>query len=453
MASNHKSTPKSSTTTTPDTTTETPTNTTTSTTPEPETTTEIVTAAEVKADLVSMDAAEILRLSPDIIGAQLGSLPAAVAAEIARTAGPSRMPAIVAKASKEALAHAFPDDGQTMSRLIPILPHFAHKLVRLPVVMDEDIEEALAAMPAEEQAAYRDVMARMNPEKPGVYTANNRFQVADIRMYQGTGTDQGRPELCPPGGMYSGDGVIHMALPPHSAMLKVPTAMRAAVIGLFDGQQLWPLKDSNNNVVNRPGFPESTRNAPQCTSLDRVRGSFLGDCNTCPLKPFANGKPDKDGCQSETQLYLVIKGLKGIYRMTVSSTSMKPGVGPIKQKLRSWPYPWFSWFDFTTEPQSEGQKKWYTLKTSVAIGDSGQAVDTTPAERNMLAVLARRIETEVYLPALASIWSRAERSAPTNEPVANTGGLLAAAAAAGAVGALPAGGAPAQAPNYGSGNI
>lgn len=413
--------------------------------------TEIVSAAEAKIDLASMDAADILRLSPDVIGAQLGSIPAAVVAEIARTAGPSRMPAIVAKASKEALARAFADDGQTMSRLVPILPHFAHKLVRLPVVMDEDIEEALAAMPPEEQAAYRDVMARMNPEKPGVYVTNNRFQVADLRMYQGTGTDQGRPELCPPGGIYSGDGVIHMALPPHSAMLKVPTFMRAAVIGLFDGQQLWPLKDKDNNIVNRPGFPESTRNAPQCTSLDRVRGSFLGDCNACALKPFANGKPDKDGCQSETQLYLVIKGLKGIYRMTVSSTSMKPGVGPIKQKLRSWPYPWFSWFDFTTDPQSEGQKKWFTLKTTVAVGENGQAVDTTPAERNLLAVLARRIETEVYLPALASIWNRAERSAPTNEPVANTGGLL---AAAGAIGALPPGGGAPQAPNYGgSGNI
>jgi hypothetical protein len=95
MATNDKSTTKS----TPKNTTNAPTSTEAPAPAEATTVaeapaTEIVSAAEAKIDLASMDAADILRLSPDVIGAQLGSIPAAVVTEIARTAGPSRMPAI-----------------------------------------------------------------------------------------------------------------------------------------------------------------------------------------------------------------------------------------------------------------------------------------------------------------------------------------------------------------------
>jgi len=320
------------------------------------------------------------------------------------------------------------DDGVTMQHLIGFLPHMKTALARTKRVEEEELLEAVGGLADDERQAFMGVLARMNPEKPGVYVQQRAFQVADIKLFQGTGNDPNRPEICPPGGYYTSQGEI-LAVPiSHASLLKKPTALRLAVVMFFEGQQLWPLKDKNNNVLDRPGFPKSTNNAPLCSSLDRARGSFMGDCKACPFRPFKDGKPDRDGCRSEATFYVVVEGFTGIYRMIISGTSIKPCAQMIKTRVRTWATPWDYFFEITASPQAEGDRKWWV--------SNAKATETaTPeAARKLLSLISRQVETEVYLPTLANLYQRPpgrelNQAAPAETP-ANVAALAASVKAA-----------------------
>lgn len=343
-------------------------------------------------------------------------------------------PEPVAASPSTALAVAVQeDDGTTLVHLATALPQFRAKLAKFKRPQPEDLQYALNALPDVERLAFQGVMEQMRAEKPGTHVADERFQVTDIKWFHGTGHDESRPQLCPPGGIYSKDGRILMA-PKGFDHLNAPQSMVAAVVGIHATQAFWPPRDSNPNGTVPPGMDRKSK-TPYCTSLDRVRGSNFGDCGACVYRPWRE-KGVKE-CAQDVHLYLILQGFSGLYRMIVSGTSVKTGAGPVLARTKTWPNSWHRFFEFDTKAETNGTNRWFELQTRVATNkDFPQGIPLSKEAAEVCALISAQIDAEIYYPGLAQLYTKSQRMTQP-ETKADLASAIEQATAAAAAAATP----------------
>lgn len=297
--------------------------------------------------------------------------------------------------------------------LAKLFPNDAMYLRRTQPVDDEKLEDLIAKLPDQLQSNFRDAMEKLTPMKVGDHRARrSAIQTYDVRVYHGTGDDPMRPMLVTEGGLYGSDGTYLAAANPELAeMHKAPASFDAYVLGGYDVNTLWPPREKEKEaalVFGIGGPDDDTKaNAPICRSLDREWGDTYGSCASCTLRPFrGQGKGKEEaavdeevtyGCRSEVQLWVAPRDLSGIYRFVFAGTNAKIGRAILK-KTQPWKHLHSYFFRMTTEKEvskTDKKQRWFLVKAEERKGkDDLPQVEVT----NVLAAIARKIDTEYYWP-------------------------------------------------------
>lgn len=298
------------------------------------------------------------------------------------------------------------------------LPHLADKLARMHVPTKSELQTAMSALTPEEQKQFDEFWTRQTAPKDGLGEGTEQSFTATVqrvKIYQGTGDDQGRPDDCPGGGVYVQFGPTLCVLPDDANRLELPGSFRAAVIGFYNGRTYWPPKDNKGKVQMPPGLSPDHR-GPICTSLDRTMGSFYGKCETCPFRPSQGGGGGGDrACVNEVTLFLMLENFE-IYRLGISSTSLPTCATPIRTQIENWRMMWECFFQFSTEKKTRDDKRWFVLKSQVAKTKAHpQGVPTTEGFRRMAQYFARLNSTEWYYPTLSKTYADATRNRVARE--------------------------------------
>jgi hypothetical protein len=334
------------------------------------------------------------------------------------------------------------DDGETMLHLVKHLPQsWKPILAATKQITDDELGDAADALPEGSRQNFRDMMARMNPVKPGVFTARRDFKVPEMKIFHGVGNDEARPKLLPRGGIYSDQGDMLCVPEDHAEMLKTPSKIIVAVLMLAETRHLWRPMDKKKVHLLPPGV-DADGKGPICRSLDRVVGDKYGPtCDACPYSAWAQGE-DKLTCGKDYSVYFAVMNpdmtFRGIFHMNIAKSSVKPGAGPIKKATDNWSVPYHAFFELTTKEETSknpGESfSWFNLVSKPLSNTANpKGIVTTGADRALFEALNRKIATTAYLPALASVYARrahAETSAPALPSAsANLAALTASAAA------------------------
>lgn len=297
--------------------------------------------------------------------------------------------------------------------LAKLFPNDAMYLRRLQPVDDEKLEDLISKLPDQLQSNFRDALEKLTPMKVGDHRARRTaIQTYDVRVYHGTGDDPMRPMLVTEGGLYGSDGTYLAAANAELAKMHgAPESFDAYVLGGYDVNTLWPPREKEKEAALAFGIggpdDETKANAPICRSLDREWGDTYGSCSSCTLRPFrGQGKGKEEaavdeevtyGCRSEVQIWVAPRDLSGIYRFVFSGTNAKIGRAILK-KTQPWKHLHSYFFRMTTEKEvskTDKKQRWFLVKAEERKGKD----DLPPVEvTNVLAAIARKIDTEYYWP-------------------------------------------------------
>ena len=240
----------------------------------------------------------------------------------------------------------------------------------------DDLNKILAQFPVEQQDAVMEMMRKLNPKKQGDHSARSGFTPTLIKVNQGVGDDALRPETCPVGHFYTGSGDI------------LGSSFSATILSFYEGRTLWPGRD------------EGGGKGPICSSMDRVVGSKYGACGACP---FSSKMVTEGGCGRDVHVYLLDKGLTGVYEMIFSRTSTKSGESLVKLAKKSSEV-YDRWYTFSNEKRVDGDKRWYIPKATPSA-DPKDAV-TSPAHKKLAMLFSQWIDADVYWPGRAGVLER-----------------------------------------------
>lgn len=264
--------------------------------------------------------------------------------------------------------------------------------------------QLIAALPAEWQEKAAGMVRRMRPQKQGVHTRGGGFKIAEIRLYQGTGSDPARPAKMAPGGFYTDDS------------REIETPFIGAVLSIHETRTMWPPRD---------GSVESK--GPICYSLDAVNGTRYGLCSSCPN---SEKRTNEGGCGQEIVVYVVDRAMTGIYAMKFAKTSLREGRKLIRLVQGSDEI-WSRWLSFSEQEYKEGSKRWFGYKVGAV---ESKNVDETYVSKPLDPVFrafSQALDAEVYYPSLAEMYDRIKSSgsqlpsgvpAETFEPMTNPSG-------------------------------
>lgn len=358
-------------------------------------------------------------------------LPAAEPSALATTQGAALAPA-------EGDGDKFdPLSESAVADLVKVFPTEEKYLRQIFVpVRDEVLDEALAGLSDAQQQAFAEAMARMNPVRAGDHRRQaSSFKLYDLRIYQGTGNDESKPKLAPPGSIYSTDGrILAAGDPDQAALLRVPEKFAGYVISIYEGNTFWPPREDQGGQM--PEGVEDTGGAPICRSLDGEKGNRYGSCAACTYRPFIDKKPNRGACTSSMFLIVVPTDFSGVYRFGLSGMSNKAGRAMKKKMDAGWRSIWEHPFLFGTKKEigkDDPNKRWFSVDPSAQPGQPSDG------EKAVLALLCRRYETEVYWPERRRIYLSAAQSIPEKpHGEANLTSLMALAKGAVAAPAAPA---------------
>ncbi|RKY27940.1 MAG: hypothetical protein DRP83_01565 [Planctomycetota bacterium] len=227
---------------------------------------------------------------------------------------------------------------------------------------------------------YRDqvatLMKKMDPNRPGLYLADQRPQLTELRLYQGSGNDPNRPDNCRVGHFYL------------TTKQNVGEKFVGTVLALWQGRTMWPGADD-------------ARNAPLCTSMDREVGSKYGTCATCPQRPWRDG--EKTNCNDDVVAFMLPKDMDDIILVRFSRTSESSGRQLAKFAAKNL-VPWQQFYQITaSERQGSGGSKikWHVMK----VEPLEETVPTALME--LCAALCAMAEHDFILPGLGRIYNDA----------------------------------------------
>lgn len=324
--------------------------------------------------------------------------------------------------------------------LLNLFPNEARALGSFRPVGDEELARMILGLPDALRQNLQDALDRMNPDMLGMHgMAKKGLRLFDVRIYHGTGKTA--PKGTPPGGIFTTDGrIVATNDADMAAALKVPERFRAYVIANFKGRTLWPANEDDDDGANKVRMPI-------CTSYDQEKGDRYGLCAACPHRPFIS-EHEKGDCRNEMTFFLVPEDFSGILRWQFSKSGMETARAILKEMGKGWRAQWEKPFLFTTREEAGPKDSRYFVAVPSPVNQP-----TPPAIAAALRVLARKIDTEVYWPALRAVHLRAmypelriRRNDEPAEPTKKTDGAgLAALAGLGGAKQLPdlSGSAPA----------
>lgn len=261
-------------------------------------------------------------------------------------------------------------------------PEFAVKYAsRLRVVTrpsQRDMLQIVSDLPEEYREGAINLLRKLNPDRPGLYLADMRPQLTELRVFQGTGNDPNRPDNCRVGELYL------------TSKQNVGPSFTGVVLALWQGRTMWPSADD-------------ARSAPLCTSMDRVVGSQYGRCETCPQRPWRDG--EKTSCNDDVVAFMVPKDLSDILLVRFSRTSESSGRQLAKFAAKDL-VPWQRYYQLTTKERSgagNSKTRWFILRTEPTETMS------PPALTEFYGALCNMAEHDFILPGLARIYNDASR--------------------------------------------
>jgi hypothetical protein len=236
------------------------------------------------------------------------------------------------------------------------------------------------------QARVVELVRKTRPKKQGAHTSKEGFSPTQLRVFQGTGNDPAKPAKLPPGNFYTVDS------------RDMGDTIDGVILGFYEGRTMWPPRDSGS----------SDSKGPLCYSLDRKMGSRYGDCDSCPN---ANKKYNEGGCGREVTIWFVDRELTGIYELKFSKSSMGGG-DALTRILSKADNLWDRYFTIKNDERTEGDRRWFVTKATPVVDAKNPAAQNTPKEIHPLyEALSRLLDSDVYFPALASVYDSAKGSA------------------------------------------
>lgn len=286
-------------------------------------------------------------------------------------------------------------DTAWMARLPPNVLSAA---ALMPPVDHDEMQAHIDNLPEDKQSKYRDLLAKMNPSKPGMVVADSSFAVFTAKIFHGVGDDPARHPDAPRGSVFTSDGrVIAAAQKEVAKKLGFQATFKAAVIGLFEERAWWPGKGADFKF---PMGVDPELKGPICSSHDRNQGTRYGSCKACPYRPFANGKMAPNSCKDGVRLFLMLDDFSGFYDMLLTGTSVKFAASVLRKRFNSQIEPWDSWFEFSLQEEKKNGNAWFSL-VATPVSEGGA---TSPEERSLFRALSRQVMNELFLPKLRTVY-------------------------------------------------
>lgn len=279
-----------------------------------------------------------------------------------------------------------PDSNVARNRALAdrLPPQYREEVLFMTRPTPEQFFEIVTKMPAESQGAMMELIKKTRPKKQGAHTSSEGFSPTQLRVNQGTGTDQAKPPKHPPGNFYSADS------------RDMNDEVECIVLGFYEGRTMWPAKDSN-----------SSNKAPLCYSFDRKMGSRYGSCSDCPN---ASKKYTEGGCTREVTAWVMDRAMTGIYEVKFSKSSIGGGEAMMRV-MKTAKFLWERWFVLKNEERSEGTNRWF-VTTAKPYSDpkDPKATFTDVAMHPLYEGLSRLMDADVYFPQLADTYDRSKNS-------------------------------------------
>lgn len=257
----------------------------------------------------------------------------------------------------------------------------------------EDMEAAVAALPPDLQEKFHLLLERINPEKEGDFSGRPGFSTAIMKIYQGTGNDQNRPEECGEGQFYTANAQI----------FKGPIDI--VLLMAWSGRTLWPKR----------GEEDGGSKGPLCHSYDNVHGDKWGDCETCD---FSGMKYNDGGCSRGSGIIFTDKDFSGLYEAVLDKTSYSVGARLLKQ-ARAQTNLWDRTVRIgsSKEVNKEKNYKWYTWTAQL----TQEQVDLKV--QRVLMLLSRWIRLDTHYTRIARTYMPRAQQEP-QAPQAPEGGPI-----------------------------
>jgi hypothetical protein len=248
------------------------------------------------------------------------------------------------------------------------------------------MRDILGALPDEHQEAIAAIMRRMSSEKKGVYSADDRPDYTELRLYQGTGADPNRPDSAVPGTFYL------------TSKENVGKVFEGTVIAIWQGRTMWPDRDSG-----------SSSRMPVCVSMDRKLGARFGACKDCPNLPFRDGKSTQ--CSDDVVAFMLTKDLQDIVIVRFSRTS-EPAGRQLMRFVKKGMVPWEKWYRITADEHKNKESgfRWFTLEVNILENEDGKVDYVDDSLYDFCEAMCTNAEASFILPGLGRIYSQAEEA-------------------------------------------
>jgi hypothetical protein len=317
-------------------------------------------------------------------------------------------------------------------KYLEVLPQEYH-----PAIQDlsnpdfNDFNTASQALDVRSKEGFRTWVEKNYTRKIGYHVATTDFRIPTLSLDQGKGKEDKKPVNSKAGCSYDSDGNLVTAPGQSALALGVVERIYGAVVGIHETRILWAPKDESGEPIPMPGLKGGPpqKNQPLCTSMDRKVGSRFGDCERCNFRPNSPSVQWRSQCKDNTDVYVMrmdpngdIKPFSSLYKLTMSTASNATGVKPIRTRIEGgWNTMWDRLFVFETLSVTKGINTYQVWKSAVAVDrDNPAGIPTSPAARKVLELFARKIESAVYFPSLATAYSRSKAvEAGGEENVAN----------------------------------
>jgi hypothetical protein len=246
------------------------------------------------------------------------------------------------------------------------------------------VDRVIDALPDEYADKVASIIRRNMGKRRGLYADDDRPELTELRIFHGTGNDPNRPENIIPGQYYL------------TSKETVGKQFVGTVLAAYKGRTMWGDRDSGENM-----------RMPVCQSMDRKVGSSFGYCDTCPNKPWRDGKMQR--CSDDVVAYMLTKDLNDIVLVRFAKTSEGAGRQLIKF-IRRTEQNWSKWYSITADAtvnQNDKNQRYYVMKVSPVEGEEKDVYvpDELQAFCDMMSAI---IEANIMLPGMAHVYRQAK---------------------------------------------
>ena len=238
------------------------------------------------------------------------------------------------------------------------------------------LQEIIDKLPDDLADNINGIFDRLSPIRKGIYAAEAKLDMVELRLYQGTGTDPNRPSNCNPGQYYL------------TSKENVGAEFEGIVVLIWQGRTMWGEKDELSRI-------------PVCQSMDRKVGSNYGNCDTCPHLPWRDNK--KQLCSDDCGAFMLTKDLKELVLVRFARTS-EPAGRQLMRLVRKTRLPWIKRYKLTTEEKKneKTRTRWFEMRTDVSEYTDENVYDLCNA-------LSSITDHDFILPGISFSYRRAAR--------------------------------------------